>query len=199
MELPKVLSIATRGGMARVGPTLDLGALTLAAFAAPGLSVVANLLIALTGAAFSGGADLARGVVGAFGMLMMAIVLVTLWGVLPAMAFGAGGAALSARVPASLAKWIGVWGLCGAVTAGFYVLISLGLNALSPSLAFWIAPWTIMKSAEAEQGGLGPALAAPIAGIVIAGACAGMIYRWRMQRPRIIYRTCGPIGGDPLP
>lgn len=172
---------------------ISLSALGGAACSAPGVSVFLALLIALAVSVISGSFE-AVDIFTVIGSAIFLFIIVSAWGLIPAIFFGAGGAFLAGRYLPVRPVW--PWGIAGAATAGAYVLTSIGLGHVAPSVAFCIAPWVLLLEVGGA-GGRGPedpgSRALIICSIVLAGAIAGLVYRHLLTRKSIVWRTYDPL------
>ena len=171
---------------------INLGALGGAACSAPGVSVLVTLLVALTVSVISG-SFAAVDIFTVVGSAVFLVIIVSAWGLIPALLFGAGGAFLVGRYLTVRPVW--PWGGAGAATAGVYLLTSIGLGHVAPSVAFCIAPWVLLL--EIGPGGMGPedvgSRAMILCSIVLAGAIAGLVYRHLLTRRSVVWRTYNPL------
>ncbi len=184
--------------MKRSGPTPKIDHLAVSAICAPGLSLIAFfawLFFALIPETLGGFGDgwmaidaILRGVLNLIGMFL----LVTVWGVIPALLFGGIGCWLAEGSLQTRPWW--AWGFAGFASAGAYIGVSLICRALAPNVSFFIAPWgfraQLGPDAETTIYAWDPTLMASIAGILTGGFLAGVIY-FRLSRGR-----WAPIGAD---
>jgi hypothetical protein len=186
----------------RSGPTPKIDHLVASALYAPGLSLVAFfacvLLVSIPQAAAvgggggGGGGGVAIDVIGGILNLFVLFLLVTAWGVVPALLFGGAGCWLAERGVQTRPWW--VWGFAGSASAGAYVLVALICRSLAPTVSFLIAPWgfrtQLGPDAESAPFAWDMMLAASVAGILTGGFLAGALY-FRLSRGR-----WAPIGAD---
>ena len=159
--------------MARARGRIDGMALLLASLAAPGSSFVLwGVWSLLTGG--PGAAGLGEQLLG--GLLFL--VLVTVWGALPAAAFGTPVLLLIQRLSGTPAP-LRVLVPAGMGAAGLYCGCSVALALAEQQWVFLAAPWT-GGLLDAEQRGF-HSLTPMIAAIVLSGAVGGLTY-WRVSR-----------------
>ena len=136
--------------------------LTSAAAAAPGLSLMISVGLAVT----APGGDSVADVVGP---ILLLLVIVTVWGFVPALLFG--GLVLVALRPSVWMATVPGRVAAGILAAALYVFCSLAIATLLPPLALLLAPWTVLFREEGFA-----AVGWPILAIVASGAPAGLIY-----------------------
>lgn len=173
--------------------SINLAALGAAACSAPGVSVIVALLIAFAASVIDG--SFATGdILTVIGSALLLAVIVSAWGLIPAMLFGAAGAFLAGCCLPVRPAW--PWGVAGAATAGVYLLTSIGLGHVAPSIAFCIAPWVLLLKIGGPGGrGAedGASRALIMCSIVLAGAIAGLVYRHLLTRRSVVWRTYDPL------
>ncbi len=103
--------------------------------------------------------------------------LVTLWGSAPAAALG--GLVLYGLIdiPEPWARGVLAHMAGGALAAGLYCVIGVGLTRFAGFLGFLLAPWVTLATSE-----LSGDLSGMVASIVAAGAAAGLLYHRLAQR-----------------
>lgn len=160
-----------RGAVRRIDGT----ALLLASFAAPGSS----FLIWGVWSLFTGGpgaAGLGEQLLGG----LLCLLLVAVWGAIPAAAFGTPVLLLAHRLfGAQTPLWVP--SLAGMAAAGLYAACMLALAYAGQAWVFLPAPWTTGVLDVGQRGfhGLPPMITA----IVLSGAVGGLAY-WRIARRR---------------
>jgi hypothetical protein len=166
---------------------------------APGLSLVAffacvllaSIPQALTGGVDGGGVSIDAIFSGVVSLIAL-FILVTLWGLIPALLFGGVGCWLAERSLQTRAWW--AWGLAGCASASAYVVVSLICRTSASAVGFLMAPWMFRAELEPGVEGIFSAwdamLAASVAGILTGGFLAGALY-FRLCRGR-----WAPIGAD---
>lgn len=180
------------------GPAPKIDHLAVSALCAPGFSLIAFFAwvflasIPETVGGTSDGGVAISDILGGVLNLVAIFLLVTLWGVVPALLFGSIGCWLAERGLQTRPWW--AWGLAGCASAGAYVLVSLTGRSLAPGVSFLIAPWgfrtQLGPDAESAIYAWDTALTISVAGILTGGFLAGIIY-FRLSRGR-----CAPIGAD---
>lgn len=185
--------------MKRSGPGPNIHHLAACVLYAPGLSLIAffacvllaSIPQALTGGIDGGGVAIDAIFTGVVSLIAL-FILVTLWGLIPALLFGGVGCWLAERSLQARAWW--AWGLAGCASASVYVLVSLIFRSFAPTAGFLMAPWMfragLTPGAEGVFGALDIVLAASVAGIVTGGFLAGALH-FRLSRGR-----WAPIGAD---
>lgn len=157
-------------------PPLNGNGFFLAAALAPGMAVAIFYLgIALTGS--SQGPT--GGVGGLIGSILMLLVIVSVWGALPSLAFGGLVLALIRRMPWRGQPTAVVFMAGGVTAAGLYVLTGLGVAKLAPMAALFFAPWAMR---ELMGPGVGVEDAWLVSSLLLAGAAAGLIYAAFVKR-----------------
>ena len=168
---------------------IDGMALLLASLAAPGSS----FLIWGVWSLFTGGPGAAGAGEQLLGMALM-LVLISVWGALPAAAFGIPVLVLMRRLlPGSTALWALM--IAGMLAAGLYAACSAGLASAGQGWVFLAAPWT-SGFLSPEEGGLHP-IAPMITAIVLSGAVGGLTYgrvEKRKSDPSPLAGEGGPAG-----
>ncbi|WP_336967957.1 hypothetical protein [Brevundimonas aurantiaca] len=185
--------------MKRSSPGPNIHHLAACVLYAPGLSLVAffacvllaSIPQALTGGVDGGGVSIDAIFSGVVSLIAL-FILVTLWGLIPALLFGGVGCWLAERSLQARAWW--AWGLAGSASASVYVVVSLICRSFAPTAGFLMAPWMfragLTPGAEGVFGALDMMLAASVAGILTGGFLAGALY-FRLCRGR-----WAPIGAD---
>ena len=115
---------------------------------------------------------------GDIGSFLFLQLLVSVWGLVPSLAFGGLVMALIRRVPWRGQPATAVFMLGGVAAAGLYVLAGLGAAELSPGAALFFAPWAPDLGAP---GGIDPDWWV-VASLLLAGAGAGLIYGMCVKR-----------------
>ncbi len=170
--------------------SFNLSGLCLSALIAPGLSLIFVLVAALgltildwVMSASDAGVSLASAGHVIVTLAAM-ILLVTLWGLLPSIMFGAAGCWVAERYLRSKAWW--AWGLAGLTASAAYVAAAVACGRLSSKLSFLFAPWLFVM----EQGQTyndkpvwpwNPTLIGVVAALLAAGFVAGSLY-FRLSR-----------------
>jgi hypothetical protein len=177
------------------------GALIAAAAAAPGLSIVFGFGTLGIVALFAGGAQTLDPLAVMAGGILL-IVVMTVWGLPPALIFGGGGAWLAGRFLPVRLVW--AWGVAGMAAAAVYCLVSILLASAAPGAAFWLAPWTVVFAGSLFDGGRQmftmpdePMAYVIPAAILSAGAISGLIYRAVLMRSRSVSRTRSAPAAEP--
>lgn len=174
----------------------SLMALLGAAVAAPGLSVVVALAIALLISAATGHAGAMGGLLFS-PFILLQIVIATVLGFPSALAFGGGGAFCAGRLLSLRARW--PWALAGGASAAAYVLTSVVLALWRSGIAVWTAPWLIFLGVDDQAGGQPYDVASLVVvtgGIILAGGLAGMIYHFALTRSQVVWRTYSPLAAE---
>ena len=169
---------------------IRLSGLCLSALCAPGLALSFVLVWALGGAIFDTAppaseirASLEFAIQTLVALLAL-IVMVTLWGLLPSLLFGATGCWLAERTLRSGGWWM--WGMAGLLSAGGYVVTALVGSRLSAAFSFLFSPWLFLMEQgraydEAPDWLWDPTLGGVVAAILAAGFMAGSLY-FRLRR-----------------
>lgn len=160
-------STAHDGGSKAGNRPAHLGGFVMAAVLAPAMALVISMVGPAIGAMATTGVGDVGGLIGGF---LFLLVMVTLWGVIPSLVFGALVLAaiqsLSWRTPP---RWpIFVAG--GTIAALLYVAVGLGVHQISPGLAMLFAPWASMTTAPSADNWW------IWTGLVLSGLAAGSIY-----------------------
>lgn len=173
--------------MAEVVRRIDGTALLLASLAAPGSS----FLIWGVWSLVTGGPGAAGAGEQLLGMALM-LVLISVWGAIPAAAFGTPILLLVKRLfSGDPPLWALI--LAGMTAAGLYAVCSAGLASAGQGWIFLAAPWT-SGFLSPEEGGLHP-IAPMITAIVLSGAVGGLTY-WREEKRRSAPSRPSPLGGE---
>lgn len=148
-------------------PPLNEKSFFTAVLLAPGIAIT-TCFIGLTLSADSVGLH----EVGSFiGNLLLALVIVSIWGFFPSLFFGGLVLGLIQSVwPGRPSGPMFVAG--GILAAGLYVLSGLGVAEVSPGAAMLFAPWAmpdVRGSNSVEDGWV-------LASLLLSGAGAGLIY-----------------------
>ena len=110
-------------------------------------------------------------VIGPFGFI---IILVTIWGFIPAVLFGFIGMRITETHVRDRALW--PWICAGAMSAAAYCAVGAGIGMISEPLGMLIAPWFGLMTMDAST--TDPAFSGLVVGSIIAsGAVAGTLYR----------------------
>jgi hypothetical protein len=172
------------------GDGIRLSGLCLSALCAPGLSLILVLIWAL-GAALFETASPANEVrtslefaIQTLVALLALMAMVTLWGLIPSLLFGAMGCWLAERTLRSGGWWM--WGLAGLLTAGAYVVTAVVGSRLSGAFSLLFSPWLFLTEQgrafnEAPGWPWDPTLGGVVAAILAAGFLAGSLY-FRLRR-----------------
>lgn len=123
--------------------------------------------------------------------IMALAIMITLWGLVPALLFGAAGSWAAERWMSDRAWW--VWGGAGALSAAAYVGAAIGLNHLWKPITIVVAPWLVRAQYGLEEGAPAPpvwdtAHTTASGAILGAGVLAGLLYfclsrgRWTTNR-----------------
>lgn len=172
------------------GDGIRLSGLCLSALCAPGLSLILVLVWALGSALFET-ASPANEVrtslefaIQTLVALLALMAMVTLWGLIPSLLFGAMGCWLAERTLRSGGWWM--WGLAGFLAAGVYVVTAVAVSRVSGAVSLVFSPWLfLMEQGRAYDEAPGwpwdPTLGGVVAAILAAGFLAGSLY-FRLRR-----------------
>lgn len=109
--------------------------------------------------------------IGPFGFI---IVLVTIWGFIPAVLFGFVGMRIVESLIDIPVRW--PWILAGTMSAATYCAVGAGVGIVSEPLGMLAAPWFGLLTMDAST--TDPVFSSLVVGSILAsGAVAGTVYR----------------------